>query len=515
MKKILKKYFGYEKFRPLQEEIIGCILKKRDCFVLMPTGGGKSLCYQLPALKFDGLTLVISPLISLMKDQVDALQACGVSAEFINSSLSPKQISDIRDKILDKKVKILYVAPERFAYSSFHNFLKALPLSLIAVDEAHCISEWGHDFRPAYRNLSLLKELFPSVPLIALTATATIKAREDIISQLQLQKADIFISSFNRENLHIGVLEKKQAFQKLLFLLQKYKKQSVIIYCFSRRDTEIISQNLRENKFKARAYHAGLTSKERSEVQDLFIKDEIHIIVATIAFGMGIDKPDVRLVVHYTYPKTLEGYYQEIGRAGRDGLPSECIMFYTYGDTMKHEFFINRIEDENLKDRVHEKLEQVISFAELKSCRKKYLLDYFGEKMKANGCCSCDICIEKEKKPEKKIIKPEKISWGVRLKADKNFTSAGKLDYNQELFELLKALRKDLAEEANVPPFVIFSNASLQEMAYYIPRNGKDFSLISGVGSKKLEQFGEIFLSVINDFADENKIASKKIKNSD
>ena len=509
MKKLLKKYFGYDDFRPLQEEIINHVIKGNDCFVLMPTGGGKSLCYQLPALKFSGLTLVISPLIALMKDQVDALRACGIKAEFINSSLSLKQIDEIRDQVRHNEVKILYVAPERFGSMEFKEFLKTLPLDLIAVDEAHCISEWGHDFRPAYRNLSSLKDFFPSVPLIALTATATANVREDIINQLQLQEARVFVSGFNRENLHIGVLEKKQAFPKLLTLLQRYRKESVIIYCFSRKETETIAQNLRSNKFKARAYHAGMNSKERSAVQDLFIKDEVNIIVATIAFGMGIDKPDVRLVVHYTYPKTLEGYYQEIGRAGRDGLPSECIMFYTYGDTMKHEFFIRQIEDDQLRTRVQEKLDQVIRFAELRTCRKKYLLDYFGEELKGDNCRSCDICLvgkEKIKMPELKAEQEIGIS---QPKSGKSCISTGKIDYNVELFERLRVLRKDLADEADVPPFVIFGNTSLQEMAYYFPQNEKDFSLISGVGAKKLEQLGEIFLSVINDFVVENNISPR------
>ncbi|MDD4874955.1 MAG: ATP-dependent DNA helicase [Candidatus Pacebacteria bacterium] len=510
MKKILKKYFGYDGFRPMQEEIMNCVLKKEDCFVLMPTGGGKSLCYQLPALKSDGLALVVSPLIALMKDQVDALKSCGINAEFINSSLSPKQISEIRFQAENKKIKILYVAPERFSSVNFQNFLKTLPLSLIAVDEAHCISEWGHDFRPAYRNLSILKDVFPSVPLIALTATATEKAREDIVGQLQLQNAKIFVSSFNRKNLHIGVLEKKQAFPKLVALLQRYKKQSAIVYCFSRKDTEMIAENLRENGFKARAYHAGLNAKQRNETQDLFIKDEINIIVATIAFGMGIDKPDIRLVVHYTYPKTLENYYQEIGRAGRDGLPSECIMFYTYGDTMKHEFFIGRIEDEELRERTQEKLDQVIAFAELRTCRKKYLLDYFGEKMEKDDCQSCDVCLFKNKQFQE-IKSVRELSPGKKTKPHKNAGVKTVFDYDQELFEILKNLRREIAEEANVPPFVVFSNASLQEMAYYFPKTKKDFSLISGVGVKKLEIFGEIFLSAINNFMEENNISPKNI----
>jgi len=494
MRALLKQYFGYDGFKPLQEEIIGEILQQKDCFVLMATGGGKSLCYQLPALKFGGLTLVISPLISLMKDQVDALKACGIKAEFINSSLTPKRISEIYSQLKNNEVKILYVAPERFGSEGFSSFLKSLTISLIAVDEAHCISEWGHDFRPDYRNLSLLKERFPTVPLIALTATATRKVREDIISQLQLEKAHFFISSFNRENLRISVMEKKQAFPKLVKLLQKYKNESVIIYCFSRNDTETIASGLRDNNFNARAYHAGMGAKQRSSVQELFIKDEVNIIVATIAFGMGIDKPDVRLVVHYTYPKTLENYYQEIGRAGRDGLKSECVMFYTYADTRKHEFFIDQIEDVYLRRLSQDKLNAVINFAGLTTCRKKYLLSYFGEDLKDGNCGGCDICLPSGENIEEYVVK--ELPKSKVKKID--------LVYNQELFEELRALRKDLAMREHVPPFIIFGDAALQEMACYLPTDQEAFSCINGVGAKKLEQFGEIFLNVINNFAQKN-----------
>src|SRR3989339_200328 len=493
MKNLLKRYFGYDEFRPLQEEIVDHVASQNDCFVLMPTGGGKSLCYQLPALKFSGITIVISPLISLMKDQVDALQACGIRAEFINSTLSYSQISEIFMRIRSNGVKILYVAPERFALREFQEFLTTLPISLIAVDEAHCISEWGHDFRPAYRNLNLLKKLFPAIPLMALTATATKRVREDVVNQLQISKARLFVSSFNRKNLHIGIIEKKQALSKLINLLQKYKNESVIIYCFSRKETESIAETLRLNNFNARPYHAGLDAHERRTTQELFIKDEINIIVATIAFGMGIDKSDVRLVVHYTYPKTLEGYYQEIGRAGRDGLSSECIMFYTYADTRKHEFFLNQMEDEILKARAREKLNQVLNYASLKTCRKKFLLNYFGEELKETNCCSCDVCV-----PGKKIATSETVP--------RTPTAKGDIDYNRELFEKLRVLRKKLADESNIPPFIIFSDASLREMAHYLPINSRDFSGISGVGDKKLEQFGVVFLTVISNFVKENNL---------
>lgn len=601
MKTLLKKYFGYDEFRPLQEEIIKNVLAGQDSFVLMPTGGGKSLCFQLPALKMNGITLVISPLIALMKDQTDSLRANGIEAEFINSTLLPEQMDNVYERTRNGQVKILYIAPERFSLNSFQNFLRELPIKLIAVDEAHCISEWGHDFRPDYRNLNNLKKLFPSLPIIALTATATKKVREDILTQLKLTKAKTFISGFDRENLQVSVIEKKQAFPKLLALLAKFKGESVIIYCFSRNETEEIADNLKLNGFSTRAYHAGLEKKQRQVAQELFINDEVDIIVATIAFGMGIDKPDVRLVVHYSFPRTLESYYQEIGRAGRDGLPSECVMFYTYADTRKHNFFINRIENNLLRQRANEKLAEVLSYAELTTCRKKYLLNYFGENLPGNNCHACDICLaEKEmfdattiaqkilsaivrtgerfgrnyiievllgKKIQKVmrnrheqlsvfgivddysadelgqlinqlsglgyIIKNQgkyptlAISYSGKIflnnneklelpkpKADivsKKSVNKGKLDYNNELFEILRVLRKKLAEKANVPPFVIFGDTSLQEMAYYFPLDKNNFSRISGVGIKKLEKYCDTFLNIINNFVKKNNISPREI----
>jgi ATP-dependent DNA helicase RecQ len=392
MLNILKTHFGFDGFRPLQEEIIGQALLGKDAFVLMPTGGGKSLCYQLPALKMPGLTLVVSPLIALMKDQVDALQANGIAAAFINSTLSPVEIERTQTEARSGKLKILYAAPERLANPGFQNFLAKLKLSLIAIDEAHCISEWGHDFRPDYRNLKLLRNIFPNVPVMALTATATKKVREDIIRQLSLERAKIFISSFNRPNLSYAILPKKDSYDQLVEILQQHKNESVIVYCFSRKDTENLAADLRKEGFKALAYHAGLESGRRRKNQEKFIRDEAHIIVATIAFGMGIDKPDVRLVIHYSLPKSIEGYYQETGRAGRDGLPSRCVLFYSFGDISKQQFFIRQIEDENERENAYKKLNQMVEYCELASCRRSHLLSYFGEEYGAEKCDSCDVC---------------------------------------------------------------------------------------------------------------------------
>lgn len=400
MKALLKNYFGYDKFRPMQEEIIKNILQKKDVLVVMSTGGGKSICYQLPALKFEGVTLVISPLIALMKDQVDELKLRGIKAEFINSSLPYEEIINIQNKIWKNEIKILYVAPERLALNSFKEFLKTIEISLIAVDEAHCISEWGHEFRPDYRNLKSLREIFPNVPIIALTATATKKVREDILKQLFLRNPQIFVSSFNRKNLNLMVMEKKNAFNKLLELLGKHRNNSVIIYCFSRKDSEKIAQNLTDNGFNALPYHAGLDNQIRKNNQELFINNEIKIIVATIAFGMGINKSDIRMIVHYTFPKSVEGYYQEIGRAGRDGLSSDCVLFYSYSDKRKHEFFINQIKDKNVQKIAKEKLSQIINYSEMDKCRRKYLLEYFGENFSEDNCNNCDVCLKPSKTKE-------------------------------------------------------------------------------------------------------------------
>ena len=390
---ILKSHFGYDSFRPLQEEIIGNVLAGRDSLALMPTGGGKSLCYQLPALIFPGTTLVISPLIALMKDQVDGLNANGIAARFINSSLPPAEIEQIQGQALRGRVKILYVAPERLALASFRKFLQNLELSLIAIDEAHCISEWGHEFRPDYRNLRQLRRDFPATPVIALTATATERVRDDIIGQLDLHRGQVFLSSFNRANLSYSVQPKGGSWGLLLSLLQRNRNQSTIIYCFSRRETEELAEDLNARGLTARPYHAGLDPEARRRTQEDFIRDRVPIIVATIAFGMGIDKPDIRLVVHYSLPKSLEGYYQETGRAGRDGLPSECVLFYAYADKAKQDYFINQMEDAAEQRNARQKLAQMVEFAQLPTCRRRFVLEYFGERWPVENCGGCDVCL--------------------------------------------------------------------------------------------------------------------------
>ncbi len=484
MRVLLKQYFGFESFRLLQEEIISNVMDGQDSFVLIPTGGGKSICYQLPALKLPGLTLVISPLIALMKDQVDSLKLNGIQAEFINSSLTYTDIEFIKSKIRNSQVKILYVAPERFRDPIFRDFLRSIDLSLIAIDEAHCISEWGHDFRPEYRNLINLRKDFPTLPIIALTATATYKVKEDILKQLNLNNPKIFISSFNRQNLKYLIRPKKETFKNLLTLLSKNKEGSVIIYCLSRKNTEDLSSKLNANGFRSLAYHAGMDSKLRSKVQDDFIKDKVQIIVATIAFGMGIDKSNVRLLVHYNLPKSIEGYYQETGRAGRDGLDSTCVLFYSYGDKIKQDYFINQISNPAEKQNARRKLQEIVNYCESQFCRRKFLLEYFGEKFEKENCENCDICSG----DELESVVLEKSS------------------YSQELFDQLRILRKHIADDNGIPPFIVFSDASLKEMAQYYPQSRDAFARITGVGKQKLEIYGEIFVKTIEKFAEQNNL---------
>jgi ATP-dependent DNA helicase RecQ len=587
---LLKQYFGFTSFRPLQEEIIRDSLTGRDVFALLPTGGGKSLCFQLPALARDGLTVVVSPLIALMKDQVDALQAGGVAATFLNSSLTPDESRKRLRGLHNDEFRLLYAAPERLMLSGFLADLQKWNVKLIAVDEAHCISEWGHDFRPEYRQIADLRNHFPDVPFMALTATATGRVREDIIAHLKLREPRTYVASFNRPNLTYRVLAKSKPYDQVLDFLRARPNDSGIIYCQSRKSAESVAANLTEDGVKAKPYHAGLTPVERSKHQELFLRDDVRVICATIAFGMGINKPNVRFVIHHDLPKNIEGYYQETGRAGRDGLPGECVLLFSAGDVVKQTGFIDEKPDPQEQAIARAQLQQMVHYAECAVCRRKELLAYFGEDSDIENCGGCDNCLsprqtfdgtlaaqkflscvfrireksgfgvglnhvvevltgadtEKIRKWDHALLstygigkehgRPEWAAIGrelVRLghlrqttekfsvleltqagaailksrakvtltkpvtAPKKTVSHVGEISCDEALFARLRQLRKTLADERDVPAYIVFSDVALRQMARNYPANERDFARISGVGEKKLNEFGAAFLGEI------------------
>jgi ATP-dependent DNA helicase RecQ len=602
----LKQYFGFASFRPLQEEIIRDSLAGKDVFAVLPTGGGKSLCFQLPALVRPGLTVVVSPLIALMKDQVDALQAAGVAATFLNSSLGAGGSRPRLRGLHAGEFRLLYVAPERMMLSGFLDDLKKWKVNLFAIDEAHCISEWGHDFRPEYRQLSALREMFPGVPMMALTATATERVRGDIVKQLHLHSPACYVASFNRPNLTYRVAAKSGAYEQILSYVRARPAESGIIYVQARKTAESLAAKLSADGVKALPYHAGMEGGARSRSQEAFLRDEARVVCATIAFGMGINKPNVRFVIHYDLPKNIEGYYQETGRAGRDGLPSECLLLFSPGDRVKQMRFIDEKPDPKERDIARAQLEKMIHYAEVATCRREFLLGYFGEKFGVGvqalasprqpegwtptNCGGCDNCLaprqtwdgtvsaqkflscvyrireksrfgvglqhvvevlcgadtEKVRKFGHQSLSTYNIGgehtraeWGaigrelvrlgflfqnadkfniveltdrgrVALKSRQKVTltrpvaptepakhRVGEIACDEALFEKLRGLRKQLADERGVPPYIIFSDVSLRQMARFYPANERELSRVSGVGDRKLREFGEAFLREI------------------
>ncbi len=588
----LRTVFGYRSFRPSQEEIIDRLVGGGDAFVLMPTGGGKSLCYQIPAIHRPGVGIVVSPLISLMKDQVDTLRENGVAAAAYNSALGEREARQVLARLHAGELDLLYVAPERLMTDAFLERLREIPVALFAIDEAHCVSQWGHDFRPEYVGLGRLRGLFPGVPVIALTATADVQTRNDIIDRLELRDAEVYVTGFDRPNIRYTVVEKQKPFHQLMAFLANRPKDAGIVYALSRKRVEEVAGKLRDAGIEAAAYHAGLADGERSRVQEAFLRDDVRVVVATVAFGMGIDKPNVRFVVHYDLPKNIESYYQETGRAGRDGLPAEALLLFGYGDIAVSR---SLIESGNNPDQVRielHKLNAMVGFAEAGTCRRGALLGYFGERL-AEGCGNCDLCLDPPEsfdatEEARKALscvyrvgqrfgvghvidvlrgsKSERIQqlghdrlstygigadrsaegWGsiIRQLIHRGYLEQDLANYSvlklttaarpllrgeeslvlakprvkvapvkkepkrkagapslaegdEGLFQALRALRKRLADKQQVPPYVIFSDATLVEMASLRPATLDELLRVNGVGQQKLGRYGAAFLEVI------------------
>ncbi|GAB3894098.1 DNA helicase RecQ [Spirosoma agri] len=582
----LKRYYGYDRFRPMQEAIIESILSGRDTVVLMPTGGGKSVCFQIPALMLPGITIVVSPLIALMKDQVGALHMNGIPAAYINSSQHGREQRDIEEDALSGKLRLLYVSPEKLLTDSFLSFLTRINVSLFAIDEAHCISSWGHDFRPEYTQLNILKDRFPAIPTIALTATADKLTRQDIAQRLNMNDPAIFVSSFNRTNLSLQVLPGQNRIQQIVKLLQQKPDTSGIIYCLSRKSTESLAAKLQEKGFNAAFYHAGMDPADRSRTQEAFLRDDVRIMCATIAFGMGIDKSNVRWVIHYNMPKNIEGFYQEIGRAGRDGAAAQTVLFYSFADVATYKDMLSENSPANLGLQLA-KLERMQQYADAHTCRRQILLSYFSEEL-PEPCGNCDVCRDPRITFDGTVLAQKALSAIVRtgervpmnllidilrgsrsqqvlqggydqvktygagrdlrfedwrnylhqlinigvievgydqhyalrrgILADQVLYHNRRIDLvrpddapkpivektrakteatRDELFERLRTLRKQLADEQNVPPYVIFTDTTLEDMARLRPTTPDALRNVSGVGERKLQLFGKRFLNEI------------------
>lgn len=601
--KVLRQYWGYNEFLSWQKEAVECVLTSCDSVIVLPTGGGKSLCFQLPAMCIPGMALVVSPLISLMKDQVDALRNAGIPAAFINSSMSSDEHRSCLSDIRQNKVKILYIAPERLVMDSFVELLKATKLSFIAIDEAHCISMWGHDFRPEYRQLKTLKEVFPNINIHSYTATATELVCQDICKELNLTSPKILTGSFDRPNLTYRVKHRDNVFNQICSVIANHKTKSGIIYCIRRTDVDTLCSMLNQKGYNALPYHAGIPDQVRKENQEAFINDKVDIIVATVAFGMGINKPNVRYVIHAGMPKSIEHYQQETGRAGRDGLESECCMFFTYSDFMTWQKIIGDLDSEAGKIASN-KLKEMYDFCINTSCRHQAILSYFGQKLDTENCRACDVCLEEPELMEDSLVIAQKIisciirlknsalsgatsfgsayigrvltgskdqrilqaghdklsTWGILalegkqniriwieqlvmqgyLKRDDEYKTISVsekgwrvIKHNETprltkslqiypkqslpqidtwegvdngLFDVLRVLRKNLAEKQNVPAYIIFGDAALKDMALRRPSNLNEFLNINGVGQKKWEMYGDIFVRTIVDYCTTNSI---------